>query len=63
MLASILAAVIFLIAMLDNPFRGEVGAGPESIARVYETMIHPPAGATAPQSGPGTSRAGPAEPH
>jgi len=38
-LASILGAVIFLIAELDNPFRGEVSIGPESIARVYETVM------------------------
>jgi hypothetical protein len=35
-LASILGTVIFLIAMLDNPFRG--GVGPDSIALVYETF-------------------------
>jgi len=40
-LASILGAVIFLIAELDNPFRGEVSIGPESIARVYETVMNP----------------------
>ena len=40
-LASILGAVIFLIAELDNPFRGEVAVGPESIARVYETVMKP----------------------
>jgi Protein of unknown function (DUF4239) len=34
-LAAILGAVIFLIAELDRPFRGEVSIGPESIARVY----------------------------
>ena len=28
-LASILGAVIFLIAELDNPFRGQVSIGPE----------------------------------
>src|SRR6516164_63136 len=38
-LASILGAVIFLIAELDNPFRGEVSIGPESIARVYQTVM------------------------
>jgi len=38
-LASILGAVIFLIAELDNPFRGAVSIGPESIARVYETVM------------------------
>jgi hypothetical protein len=38
-LASILGAVIFLIAELDNPFRGQVSIGPESIARVYEGVM------------------------
>ena len=38
-LASILGAVIFLIAELDNPFRGQVSIGPESIARVYQTVM------------------------
>jgi hypothetical protein len=40
-LASILAAVIFLIAELDNPFRGAVSISPRSIARVYETVMKP----------------------
>jgi hypothetical protein len=40
-LASMLGAVIFLIAELDNPFRGAVSIGPESIARVYETVMKP----------------------
>jgi hypothetical protein len=40
-LASILGAVIFLIAELDNPFRGEVSIGPESIASVYEDVMTP----------------------
>ena len=40
-LASILGAVIFLIAELDNPFRGEVSIGPEAITRVYETVMKP----------------------
>jgi len=40
-LASILGAVIFLIAELDNPFRGELSIGPESIARFYETTMKP----------------------
>jgi hypothetical protein len=31
----------FLIAELDNPFRGQVSIGPESIARVYETVMQP----------------------
>lgn len=37
-LASILGAVIFLIAMLDNPFRGGVGFGPGSIVLVYDSL-------------------------
>jgi hypothetical protein len=40
-LASILGAVIFLIAELDHPFRGEVSVGPEPIARVYKTVMQP----------------------
>jgi len=40
-LASVLALVIFLIAALDNPFRGEVSIGSDSIARVYETLMNP----------------------
>jgi hypothetical protein len=38
-LASILGVVIFLIAALDNPFRGKVSVGPDSIALVYETLL------------------------
>ena len=41
LLASILGAVIFLIVEFDNSFRGEVSIGPESIARVYETVMKP----------------------
>jgi len=40
-LASILGLVIFLIAALDNPFRGIVSIGPDSIALVYETLMQP----------------------
>ena len=38
-LASILATVIFLIAELDNPFRGEVAIGPDSLAGVYNGIM------------------------
>jgi hypothetical protein len=38
-LASILGAVIFLIAELDHPFRGEVSIGADSIERVYKTVM------------------------
>ena len=40
-LASIIGALIFLIAMLDNPFRGGVGVGPDPIALVYATSMKP----------------------
>ncbi|HUI20795.1 MAG TPA: hypothetical protein VLZ74_07090 [Methylocella sp.] len=40
-LASILGLVIFSIAALDNPFRGSVSVGPQSIALVYETLLIP----------------------
>lgn len=45
-LASILGAVIFLIAELDNPFRGVVSIGPKSIASVYDTVMRPDEPAT-----------------
>jgi hypothetical protein len=48
-LASVLALFIFLIAALDNPFRGEVSVGPDSIALVYQTFIKPGATAIQPQ--------------
>jgi hypothetical protein len=40
-LASVLALFIFLIAALDNPFRGKVSIGPDSIALVYKTLMKP----------------------
>ena len=40
-LASILGLVIFLIAELDNPFRGAISIGPDAIARVYEDVMNP----------------------
>jgi len=45
-LASILGAIIFLIVELDNPFRGVVSIGPDSIARVYDTVMRPDERAT-----------------
>ena len=38
-LASILGTVIFLIAELDNPFRGNVAIGPDSLERVYKGIM------------------------
>src|SRR5262249_12939213 len=49
-LACILGLVIFLIAELDNPFRGQVSIGPDAIARVYENVMKPRATATPEQA-------------
>src|SRR5215831_13677927 len=49
-LASILGLVIFLIAELDNPFRGAVSIGPDAIARVYEDVMKPRRSGTAEQA-------------
>jgi hypothetical protein len=49
-LAAFLGIVIFLIAELDNPFRGEVSVGPDSIALVYESLMMPEA-SPAPDAG------------
>jgi hypothetical protein len=46
-LASILGAVIFLTAALDNPFRGAVSVGPDSIELVYDTLMKSAANAPA----------------
>ena len=39
LLAFFLGTMIFLIAAMDNPFRGEVSVSPEPFQRVYETML------------------------
>jgi len=49
-LACILGLVIFLIAELDNPFRGQVSIGPEAITRVYEDVMKPRQTATPEQA-------------
>jgi hypothetical protein len=38
-LASILGLMIFSIAALDNPFRGNVSVGPDAIVLIYETLL------------------------
>ncbi|HEY5007571.1 MAG TPA: hypothetical protein VII42_06185 [Caulobacteraceae bacterium] len=38
-LSLFLAAVIFLVIAMDNPFRGEVSVGPEAFERVYQTLM------------------------
>jgi Protein of unknown function (DUF4239)/Single Cache domain 2 len=49
-LACILGLVIFLIAELDNPFRGQVSIGPDAIARVYQDVMQPRQTGTAVQA-------------
>jgi hypothetical protein len=40
-LSAFLGLVIFLIAAMDNPFRGEVSVTPDSFRQVYETLMVP----------------------
>ncbi|WP_036259453.1 DUF4239 domain-containing protein [Methylocapsa aurea] len=40
-LACFLGAVIFIIAAMDNPFRGAVSVGPEAFQLVYESFLKP----------------------
>ena len=40
-LSLFLGVVIFLIAAMDNPFRGEVSVGPDAYRLVYETLMKP----------------------
>ena len=39
LMSGLLGLMIFLIATLDNPFRGRVSVGPESLERVYDTLM------------------------
>ena len=39
--AALLGLLIFLIGTLDNPFRGEVRAGPEAFNLVYSQLMSP----------------------
>jgi hypothetical protein len=42
-LAAFLGIVILQIAELDNPFRGDLSGGPDSMALVYESLMNPEA--------------------
>ena len=39
LMSGLLGLMIFLIATLDNPFRGKVSVGPSSIETVYQTVM------------------------
>lgn len=40
--SSLLGLLIFLIAVLDNPYRGKVSVSPEPLERVYQQVMMPP---------------------
>jgi hypothetical protein len=40
-LSLFLGVVIFLVAAMDNPFRGQVSVGPEAFELVYQTYMQP----------------------
>ncbi len=37
--SALLGLMIFLVATLDNPFRGEVSVGPEALERIYSALM------------------------
>ncbi len=39
--SSLLGLLIFLIAVLDNPYRGKLGVSPEPLERVYDQIMSP----------------------
>jgi hypothetical protein len=43
-LSLFLGIVIFLIAAMDNPLRGEVSVGPDAFQLVYESLMKPAPG-------------------
>jgi hypothetical protein len=48
LLSGFMGLVIFLIAAMDHPFRGEVSVGPEAIEEVYRAMMLPTSPAPSP---------------
>jgi Protein of unknown function (DUF4239) len=41
MLSGLLGLLIFLLAAMDHPFRGEISVGPEAFEMVYEQLMKP----------------------
>ena len=37
----LLGLLIFLLAAMDNPFRGEIGVGPEAFELAYKQLMQP----------------------
>jgi hypothetical protein len=55
-LAAFLGIVVFLIAELDNPFRGKLAVGPDSIELVYESLMGPEASSPPDPAYPNTAK-------
>ena len=41
LLSALLGLMIFLVAILDNPYRGSVSVSPEALERVYDQIMKP----------------------
>jgi hypothetical protein len=41
MFSGLLGLLIFLLAAMDNPFRGEISVSPEAFELVYERLMKP----------------------
>jgi hypothetical protein len=41
MFSGLLGLLIFLLAAIDNPFRGAISVGPEAFELVYEQLMQP----------------------
>lgn len=40
-LSGLLGLMVFMVAALDNPYRGKISVGPEPLERVYSRMVKP----------------------
>jgi hypothetical protein len=47
LISSLLGMMIFLLAAMDHPFRGELSVGPEAFELVYDQLMKPGADADA----------------
>ena len=41
MFSGVLGLLIFLLAAMDNPFRGQISVSPEAFEMVYEQLMKP----------------------
>ncbi len=41
MFSGLLGLLIFLLAAMDNPFRGDISVGPEAFELVYKQLMQP----------------------